>query len=306
MLQLTATKQINIIVCILMLTLGGCINCANNCTNQVYNKGLKNDTVISNVSLVKVNSGCYKSGLNCDTKTIDYSYWIGKYEITNKQFFTFLTEALKKQVLFIKDKNIYIEYTNDSLLLSDTFCVKYLDHAIYLNPNGELLLNAAYANHPVISVTWYGANAFCKYYGFKLPSANEWEMAARGNNCTRFSWGNDINSSYANYFNSHDPDEPGTTPVGFYNGKIHQGFKTYDAVSPYGCYDMAGNAWEWTRDKFSPQSQYYFGKGGGFNLHTAASLQVYYVSTFRVNEVVPPLDCTHLSDGFRVVKHINN
>lgn len=306
MLQKITFKQGIVYALVSLLSLIGCVNEPNNCINQKYTTALVNDTLINAVPMVKVKKGWYKEGINCAVKTIDYDYWIGKYEITNEQFFNFLREAVKTKMLLIKNKQLLINYTSDSLISKANYCVKYLDHAIYLNEQEELELNGAYANHPVISVTWFGADAYCRFYGFKLPSVAEWEKAARGNNCTRFSWGNDLDQSYANYFNSHDPYEPGTTPVGFYNGTTYQRFKTHDAVSPYGCYDMAGNAWEWTRDKFNPQSLYYCGKGGGFNLHTPAHLQVYYVSTFRVKEVSPPLDRTHLSDGFRVVKYMNN
>ena len=51
----------------------------------------------------------------------------------------------------------------------------------------------------------------------------------------------------ANYHHSKDPFDVSnwTTPVGFYNGRIHGDFQTVDSPSPYGCYDMAGNVSEW-------------------------------------------------------------
>ncbi len=287
---------INLLICI------GCIN--SNCSFQIYENCNAIDTVIENVILVKVNPGIYKSGLNCDQKTIDYTYFIGKYEITNKQFFDFLNKAIKQKKVVIKQRQILCYFPGNKSVKSDTFIVKYLDNAIFLNNDNKLALNIKYANHPVISVSWFGATAFCLFYNFELPTAKEWEKAARGNNCFRFPWGNEIDSTYANFFNSNDPYEPGTTPVGFYNGLTVNNFKTKNAISAYGCYDMAGNAWEWTNDKFDQNSSYYYGKGGGFNLHKQAQMQVYYISSFRVKENRPPLDRTHLSDGFRVVKHI--
>ncbi len=206
----------------------------------------------------------------------------------------------------MKDQNIYVVHPKSTRSENNLFIVKYIDQAIYLDANGVLTLNSSYAKHPVISVTWFGAKAYCDFYGFQLPSANEWEKAARGNHCFRYPWGNTIDAHYANYFNSQDPYEPGTTPVGFYNGKTNAGFKTRNAVSPYGCYDMAGNAWEWTRDKFAAAAPHHLGKGGGFNIHTAAGLQIYYISTFRVAQENPSLDCTHLADGFRVVQRSQN
>lgn len=282
-----------------------CMGClSKDCDCQKYKSYTITDTTIANVSLVKVNSGWYKSGLNCETKLIDYTYWIGKYEITNKQFFDFLIAAINKNEIVLRHKKILCLYKGNENIKPDSFIVKYPDHAIYFNTNNQIVLNNLYANHPVIGVSWFGAKAFCAYYGFDLPKIDEWEKAARGNNCFRFPWGDKIDSTYANFFNSNDPYEPLTTPVGFYDGTQKNNFNTKNAVSAYGCYDMAGNAWEWTNDNFEKTSGYYCGKGGGFNLHTPAFMQVYYVSTFRVKENNPPLDRTHLSDGFRVVKQI--
>ncbi len=290
-----------------MLVILMCIGCiSKDCDCQKYISYTIIDTTIANVDLVRVNAGWYKSGLNCETKLVDYNYWIGKYEITNKQFFDFLTIATQQKKIVLSQNKILCYYEGNESIKPDSFIVKYLDYAIYLNSSNQITLNNQYANHPVIGVSWFGAKAFCSFYGFDLPKISEWEKAARGNNCTRFPWGNEIDNTYANFFNSNDPYEPLTTPVGFYDGKQKENFNTKNGASVYGCYDMAGNAWEWTNDKFEKTSGYYCGKGGGFNLHTPASMQVYYISTFRVKENNPPLDRTHLSDGFRVVKHIKN
>ncbi|MFM1877119.1 MAG: Sulfatase-modifying factor enzyme 1, partial [Bacteroidota bacterium] len=116
----------------------------------------------------------------------------------------------------------------------------------------------------------------------------------------RFPWGNEINGSYANYFKSGDPFEPGSTPVGFFDGSIQDTFQTSKAESYYGCYDMAGNAWEWTRQPWNSETPYHKGKGGGFNYHSSAHVQVYYHSSYGPS-VRPPLDMCNVSDGFRVV-----
>ena len=53
---------------------------------------------------------------------------------------------------------------------------------------------------------------------------------------TRYPWGNTIDGTKANYWNSGDPFDNGTTPVGYYS------------ASGKGLYDMAGNVWEWCND----------------------------------------------------------
>jgi len=113
---------------------------------------------------------------------------------------------------------------------------------------------AGYGNHPVVMVTWFGARAYCDFYGWRLPSEIEWEKAARGGDGRPFPWGEDIVPVNANYYASRDPFEAvlgkqgDTTPVGFYNGGAYDGFATLDSPSLYGLYDMAGNVWQWTGD----------------------------------------------------------
>ncbi|MBX2910242.1 MAG: SUMF1/EgtB/PvdO family nonheme iron enzyme [Chitinophagales bacterium] len=230
---------------------------------------------------------------------IDYDYWIGKYEITNKQFFNFIISAIKSNKIFLKNGVLKTVFPGNEIIASDTFPIKIWNEDIYLK-NGFPTLNEAYSNHPVVSVTWFGVYAFCDYYGFRIPSGAEWEKAAKGNKKWWFPWGNNIDSTYANYFNSNDPYEPGTTPIGFYNGKINNGFKTSKAESFFGCYDMAGNAWEWTNDYWSKEVPYYKGKGGGYVYHFPAALQVYYTSSYGPSKP-PKLEMNDLADGFRIV-----
>jgi formylglycine-generating enzyme required for sulfatase activity len=131
---------------------------------------------------------------------------------------------------------------------------------------------AGYENHPMTLVTWFGAWAYCQYYGWRLPTEMEWEKAARGPSTgsgpTRpFPWGEEIRRENANFYASRDPFEDmrsfgsRTTPVGFYNGKKYGDYQTLDSASPYGLYDMAGNVWQWTGDVYEGM-HYRFLRGG--------------------------------------------
>lgn len=96
-------------------------------------------------------------------------------------------------------------------------------------------------DRPVIIVSWDDAKAFCDWLSretgknIHLPTEAQWEKAVRGTDQGKYPWGNaTLSCDLANY----DPCLNRTMPVGSYPG----------GVSPYGLYDMAGNAYEWCSD----------------------------------------------------------
>jgi formylglycine-generating enzyme required for sulfatase activity len=122
--------------------------------------------------------------------------------------------------------------------------------------------------HPVVFITWDDANAYAKWAGKRLPTAEEWEVAARGPDKREFPWGGafqekeDIfNANCLEHWQLHKSQAPGTTPVDF---------KDFDSgVSAFGVYGMSGNVWEWTSTSApatgsAPPPEFRVLKGGSF------------------------------------------
>jgi len=93
--------------------------------------------------------------------------------------------------------------------------------------------------HPVVLVPHEYAEAYCRWRGAKegrrlrLPTEEEWEKAARGEDGRFFPWGDAFDPKR---LNSYDEGPFDTEPVGSHP----------DGMSPYGLYDMAGEVFEWT------------------------------------------------------------
>ena len=89
--------------------------------------------------------------------------------------------------------------------------------------------------YPATGVNYAQAQTFAKWAGKRLPTEEEWEFAARGTDKRIYPWGNTWDKEKAN---AHGASKD-FAEVGKFKG-----------VSPFGLYDMVGNAWEWTSSEF--------------------------------------------------------
>ena len=196
------------------------------------NSGSSNNAI--DLDWVNVDGGTFQMGSNNgqdDEKPVRAitvsSFKITKYEITNGQYCKFLNAIGCKSNGSYND----VEYGNVTYISVNTTQITY--------SNGQFVPKSGKINFPVKDVTWYGAHAFAKWAGGRLPTEAEWEFAAHGGNKS-----NDFTYSGSNNIND----------VAWY--KKNSGDSTHQIgtklPNELGLYDMSGNVDEWCKDWYNP------------------------------------------------------
>jgi formylglycine-generating enzyme required for sulfatase activity len=146
-------------------------------------------------------------------------FYLSVHAITNEQFARFLSDLKPTEFQLDRWISSLERITSPS------------------EPNEPFRVIPGFERHPVVHVSWHGAEAYCHWASLRLPTEIEWEKAARGNDGRIFPWGNDWDSDALAWWSSHDADHD-TEPVdAFARG-----------CSPYGIFQMAGNVEEWCAD----------------------------------------------------------
>jgi formylglycine-generating enzyme required for sulfatase activity len=147
------------------------------------------------------------------------AYYLALHPVTNAQYARFLTETrpgeelLKRWIL--------------------------LDQECFVRSQGEGY--EAYGgrdDHPMVRVSWYGAEAYAQWAGLRLPGELEWEKGARGTDGREFPW-----DGPWDWNKCRNATNRGT-------GRTCGVLSYPEGRSPYGLYQMAGNVWEWCADRF--------------------------------------------------------
>ena len=199
------------------------------------------------------------------------AYWIDKTPVTNTEFARFV--GATGYVTTAEKTGIGCANTRGKW--------EDIEGANWRYPGGHGLGDIeSMADHPVVQVSWEDATAYAEWAGKRLPTEQEWEKAARGDDGREYPWGNQEPTRELCNFDKH---EGRTTPVGKYSPQ---------GDSPFGCVDMSGNIWEWTASQDGDNGRVL--RGGGWS-HPAKYVRLV------LRSVHDPEEC-YDTDGFRCAR----
>ena len=161
---------------------------------------------------------------------ITHGFWISRTEISMQQYADFLN-AIGRHLT--PDDQTFINTSSATIHNPMDF---ELEDGVYSAPEGEESL-------PALGISWFGADAYARHCGGRLPTEAEWEYAARGPDGNSFPWGMMWQTEYCcNAFHHGGGDGPAAPmPV----GACREGASWCAAIN------MVGNVAEWCRDWYA-------------------------------------------------------
>ncbi|PQO43604.1 formylglycine-generating enzyme family protein [Blastopirellula marina] len=208
--------------------------------------------IAANIEFVRIAPGSFVMGFSSEKRAgideaprhhvqISKPFFAGKFEVTIGQILDWLNST------DVKPQEDWVDLTAVDCPIRKS--------------EGNFVLNTESRfgkslNHPIVGISWNGANAFCQWcslkdpnFRYRLPTEAEWEYIARSGKTTDFPWGGwTCNGARANIDGSnHQNSIPGgiskgaTIAVGSYN------------PNDWGLYDTVGNAKEWCADWYGEE-----------------------------------------------------
>ena len=198
-------------------------------------------------------------------------FWMDATEVTNAQFAAFV--AATSYVTVAEQTPTRDEFPDappESLVAGSTVFTpsaesvpldqwllwwRYQPGAQWRHPEGPGSDLTGREQHPVVHVCYEDALAYATWAGKRLPTEAEWEFAARGGSAgARYVWGDELRPGgnyQANLYQGAFPIAGGDTGE---DGFIGLAPTARFPANPYGLFDLAGNAWEWTSDWYRPDT----------------------------------------------------
>jgi iron(II)-dependent oxidoreductase len=187
-------------------------------------------------AMVKIPAGIFLYGDEKKEEKIETPFFIDVYPVTNRQYEQFIKAGgYENEQYWTKEG---IGWRNEGPKTKP----EYWDNNKWNQPE-----------FPVIGVCLYEAEAYAAWAGKRLPTELEWERAARWTDGREYPWGDEFDTEKCNVSESGIGQ---TTRVTRYpNG-----------ISKDGCYDMAGNVWEWTSSFYDDDKQNHVLRGGSWGI----------------------------------------
>ena len=196
--------------------------------------------------MAAIPAGAYTIGTNDRSSAYDNerpqhsvtlpAFRIDRVPVTNAHYMEFMKDGgYQDKRLWSKSGRAWLEETRAASPKywsrdGDQWTARAMDRTAPVDPR-----------RPVSHVCYYEADAFARWAGKRLPTEFEWEVAAswdQSRGALRFPWGDDdATARDANI----DQLSFETAPVAAYERN----------VSPFGCYGMIGDLWEWTSSDFN-------------------------------------------------------